>query len=138
VGKLARQLFPGGVEVRAGEPQEAIRRTRELVSNPEVSAIFEGAFEHDGVLVRVDVLQRRRDGKWRLVETPFGEVDRLAKGLLAVFGFDPKVQRYSKVCHESPISLNTASIPRRNGNSGASNRNPEKIVTGSRNPHVWL
>ena len=68
VGKLAHQLFPGGVEVRAGDPEEAIRTTRELVSNPEVSAIFEGAFEHGGVLVRVDVLQRRRDGKWRLVE----------------------------------------------------------------------
>jgi predicted RecB family nuclease len=25
-------------------------------------------FEHDGVLVRVDVLHRRRDGRWRLVE----------------------------------------------------------------------
>ena len=68
VGKLAHQLFPGGVEVRAGDPEEAIRTTRELVSNPEVSAIFEGVFEHGGVLVRVDVLQRRRDGKWRLVE----------------------------------------------------------------------
>jgi len=68
VGKLAHQLFPGGVEVRAGDPEKAIRTTRELVSNPEVSAIFEGAFEHGGVLVRVDVLQRRRDGKWRLVE----------------------------------------------------------------------
>jgi hypothetical protein len=25
------------------------------------------------------------------LETPFGEVDRLAKGLLAVSGFDPKI-----------------------------------------------
>ena len=69
VGMLARQLFPGGVEVRSdGGLDEAIRATRELVANPEVPAIFEGAFENGGVLVRVDVLQRRRDGRWRLIE----------------------------------------------------------------------
>jgi predicted RecB family nuclease len=69
VGLLARQLFPGGVEVGSdGGLDQAIRATRELVANREVPAIFEGAFEHDGVLVRVDVLHRRRDGRWRLVE----------------------------------------------------------------------
>ena len=68
VGKLARQLFPVGVEVRTGNPQEAIRITRELIANPDVPAIFEGAFEHDGVFVRVDILHRRRDGRWRLIE----------------------------------------------------------------------
>src|ERR1700691_1162896 len=68
VGKLARQLFAGGVEVRSGDPEEAIRITRELVANPEVPAIFEAAFENGGVLVRVDILDRRRDGRWRLVE----------------------------------------------------------------------
>jgi predicted RecB family nuclease len=68
VGRLAHQLFPGGVLVRAGHPEEAIRITRELVANPEVPAIFEAAFENGGVLARVDVLQRRRDGRWRLIE----------------------------------------------------------------------
>ncbi len=68
VGKLARQLFPGGVEVRTGDPAEAIRITRELVDNPEVGAIFEAAFQHENLLARVDVLQRRRDGRWRLIE----------------------------------------------------------------------
>jgi predicted RecB family nuclease len=69
VGLLARQLFPGGVEVGSDSGlDQAIRATRELVSNREVPAIFEGVFEHDGVLVRVDVLHRRRDGRWRLVE----------------------------------------------------------------------
>src|ERR1039458_96069 len=69
VGLLARQLFPGGVEVDCSAGlEQAIRITRELVENPEVPAIFEGAFEYNGVFVRVDVLQRRRDGRWRLVE----------------------------------------------------------------------
>ncbi len=69
VGLLARQMFPGGVEVRCeGGLDQAIRTTRELIANREVPAIFEGTFEHSGVLVRVDILQRRRDGRWRLIE----------------------------------------------------------------------
>src|SRR5271163_2663619 len=69
VGLLARQMFPGGVEVRSeGGLDQAIRATRELVANREVPAIFEGTFEHNGVLVRVDILHRRRDGQWRLIE----------------------------------------------------------------------
>ncbi|MBZ5723322.1 MAG: DUF2779 domain-containing protein [Acidobacteriia bacterium] len=67
-GMLARKLFPGGVEVSERGLDQAIRTTRELVANPAVQAIFEGMFEHDGVLVRVDILQRRRDKRWRLIE----------------------------------------------------------------------
>ncbi len=68
VGLLAHQLFPGGVEVKWGDPEQAIRITRELIANPEVPAIFEAAFEDGGVFVRVDILQRRRDKRWRLIE----------------------------------------------------------------------
>jgi predicted RecB family nuclease len=68
VGKLARQLFAGGVEVPFCDPEQAIRITRELIANPEVPAIFEAAFENGGVFVRADILHRRRDGRWRLVE----------------------------------------------------------------------
>jgi predicted RecB family nuclease len=69
VGLLARQLFPGGVEVSgSGGLEAAIRSTRELVANPEVPAIFEGAFEHQGVVVKTDILERRKQNHWRLVE----------------------------------------------------------------------
>jgi hypothetical protein len=67
-GKLAQQLFPGGVEVRTGNPKDAIRTTQELIANPDIPAIFEAAFEHEGVFVRVDILHRRRDGRWRVIE----------------------------------------------------------------------
>jgi predicted RecB family nuclease len=68
VGMLARQLFPGGVEVCERSLDQAIRATRELVADPNIPAIFEAVFEHGGVLVKVDVLHRRRDGRWRLIE----------------------------------------------------------------------
>jgi hypothetical protein len=69
VGLLARQMFPGGVEVRSeGDLDRAIRATRELIENRDVPAIFEGTFEHNGALVRVDVLHRCKDERWRLIE----------------------------------------------------------------------
>jgi predicted RecB family nuclease len=68
VGRLARQLFAGGVEVSSRDPEQAIRTTRDLIANPEVPAIFEAAFEDGGVFVRVDILHRRRDNRWRLIE----------------------------------------------------------------------
>jgi hypothetical protein len=57
VGLLARQMFPGGVEVGSeGGLDQALRTTRELVANRHVPAIFEATFEHGGVLVRADIL----------------------------------------------------------------------------------
>src|SRR5215470_11764445 len=62
VGLLARQLFPGGVEVNgSGGLEAAIRKSRELVANPEVPAIFEGTFKHNDVIVKTDTLQRRKE-----------------------------------------------------------------------------
>jgi DNA-binding sugar fermentation-stimulating protein len=68
VGLLAREIFPGGVAIESRDRDQAIRATRELIANPEIPAIFECAFEHEDVFVRVDVLQRRPDQRWRLIE----------------------------------------------------------------------
>src|ERR1035438_6090952 len=69
VGLLARQLFPGGVEVDgSGGLEQTIRSTRELIASPDVPAIFEATFENGGVIVNVDILHRRKDGRWHLFE----------------------------------------------------------------------
>ena len=75
IGELARSRFPGGVLVTAGHRQReaALAHTAELVQDPAIPAIFEGAFLHDGVLVRVDILERvpAEEGgatRWRLIE----------------------------------------------------------------------
>jgi hypothetical protein len=61
VGRLARQRFPGGVLVDAGidNLEHALAQTAALMADPGVPAIFEATFRHAGVLVRVDVLERR-------------------------------------------------------------------------------
>ena len=69
VGIKARLLWPGGVLVDTKYDQaEAIRRTRALIADPTVPAIFEAALAHDGVLIRVDALERLPGGRWRLNE----------------------------------------------------------------------
>ena len=75
VGELARRRFPGGRLVTAGyrQSQDALDETAELLQDPAVPAIFEGAFQFNQVLIRVDVLERagtneRGQPTWRLVE----------------------------------------------------------------------
>jgi len=70
VGRRAHQLFAGGVLVSqaAWEHGEAIERTRALLADPAVSAIFEAAFEHAGVRIRADVLERLPGGRFGLRE----------------------------------------------------------------------
>jgi len=70
VGRLAHQLFPGGVPVdRApGAFATAVGRTRELLLDETVPAIFEAAFEFEGVRIRVDVLERIGAKSWGLRE----------------------------------------------------------------------
>lgn len=74
VGLLARRLCPGGVAVEPhpGKPEAALARTAELLADPAVPAIFEGALAADGALVRVDILERAPRGmdgmRWILTE----------------------------------------------------------------------
>src|SRR5579862_6130889 len=70
VGVAARLLVPGGVRVEEGaqEHGQAVERTRQLIANPAVPAIFEAAFAFDNVLIRVDILERLPSGGWRLAE----------------------------------------------------------------------
>ncbi len=70
VGRAAQELFPGGVLVEEApwEHAQAVARTEELMKKPEVPAIFEAAFESEGVRIRVDVLERLSGGTWGLRE----------------------------------------------------------------------
>jgi predicted RecB family nuclease len=70
VGLLATRLFPGGrlIEDDYMHHSEAMEATREAISDPSVPAIFEAAFVYDDVRVRTDILERRDDGRWNLIE----------------------------------------------------------------------
>lgn len=70
VGRRAHELFPGGelVAHAAWQHDAAVERTRALLADARVPAIFEAAFEHAGVRIRVDVLERLAGGRFGLRE----------------------------------------------------------------------
>ena len=70
IGEKAHLLFPGGVRIdeEPWQHAEAVARTAVLVSDARVPAIFEAAFEYDGIRIRVDVLERLGRDSWGLRE----------------------------------------------------------------------
>jgi hypothetical protein len=75
IGVLAQRCFPGGVLVKSGfrQREAALAETAALLQDFSIPAIFEAAFEYDGVLVRVDIVERVQKGEggssfWRLIE----------------------------------------------------------------------
>jgi hypothetical protein len=65
VGKIAQQLFPGGIEIQA--PSEAsARKTAKLITEG-YPVIYEACFIHNEVIVAVDILVKDGDG-WSAYE----------------------------------------------------------------------
>ena len=69
VGRIACALLPDGVMVEA-EPDlaAAIARTQALLACRPRRPIFEATLEHDGVLVRIDILEPAARRGWRMAE----------------------------------------------------------------------
>lgn len=57
VGELAKLYYSGGVMVDTLDSKTAIEQTNELLKKENVT-IFEAAFQHENLLIRVDVLQK--------------------------------------------------------------------------------
>ncbi|MCO4761622.1 MAG: DUF2779 domain-containing protein [Myxococcales bacterium] len=68
VGQLAQYRYGDGVLIDTLNVRQAVRRTQTAMADKTTPAIYEAAFVHDSVLVRVDVLSRAPDGQWDLVE----------------------------------------------------------------------
>jgi hypothetical protein len=70
IGRMAQGLFPAGVLVDEApwEHAKAVGRTAALMVDRSVPAIFEAAFEHSDIRIRVDVLERLPHGYWGMRE----------------------------------------------------------------------
>jgi hypothetical protein len=101
VGRLATDLYPGGVLIEQDHlhHNEAVEATLAAIENPDLPAIFEAGFLHDGVRVRVDILERLKEGKWNLIEVKSStsvkdvHVPDVAVQLRVLEGSGLKVQR---------------------------------------------
>ncbi len=69
VGEIARELRPGGTLINepAFKHEDAVRRTRSLLSNGANNTLYEAAFTEGGVRVRADILARAGGG-WEMIE----------------------------------------------------------------------
>lgn len=68
VGEIARRSHPDGILVEHfQDPAEALEATAQAIGQYPERPLFEAAFEHDGVLVRADLMLPGRDG-YKMVE----------------------------------------------------------------------
>ena len=72
-GVLAQKWMPGGVLIKAGheDPEAALRETADAIA-AGATAIYEGAFLWDDVLVRADIIAKSTYGNWSLFEVKSG------------------------------------------------------------------
>ena len=69
VGAIACAMLPDGVMVNADpDLAAALATTRALLDGGLDRPIFEATLQHDGVLVRIDVLEPDGSGGWRMAE----------------------------------------------------------------------
>lgn len=73
VGALAQCYYPGGVLVDTLDKEEAVKRTNELLQNDNV-VIFEAAIIYENLLVRVDILEKKRN-KFKVIEVKSKSAD---------------------------------------------------------------
>lgn len=58
VGELAKQMYPGGIEIKTKNSTDALAQTAHCMAQDKV-VLFEPAIAHGSLLVRVDVLVKR-------------------------------------------------------------------------------
>jgi hypothetical protein len=70
VGRLATRLYPGGILIEEDHlhHEEAVKSTLKALKNPDIPAMYEAGFVHDGVRIRVDILERLGQGRWNMIE----------------------------------------------------------------------
>ena len=70
VGLLAQKAFPSGVLISEDHlhHKEAVTRTKKLIADKSIPAIFEAAFIFEDIYIRVDILERLSKNRWRMIE----------------------------------------------------------------------
>ena len=88
VGELACKRYPGGHLVAQNHLQfrDALAETQRVLKQGSVSALFEAAFEHEGLIARADIIEQLSSGGWRLIEV------KSTTGLKEIFVLDVAFQ----------------------------------------------
>jgi len=68
IGRRARKLYPEGVLINDPDVASASEMTKSLIGDSGVSEIFEGAFLVNNSAAKADVLKRKNDDSWHMIE----------------------------------------------------------------------
>ncbi len=69
VGDIARRLHPGGLLIEHQDRlSEALAETQQLITQKPARPLFEATFQHEGVLIRADLLLPDSGSSWHAVE----------------------------------------------------------------------
>jgi hypothetical protein len=70
VGELARNLFPNGTLIAEDytDHEGAMQTTNAALGSSSSGSVYEGAFLHDGVRIRADLIVPHRSGEYDLIE----------------------------------------------------------------------
>lgn len=103
VGILAQKWIKGGVLIDAPhtEPERALRQTQDAIT-AGAKVLYEAAFLHDDVLVRVDILMRNHEGGWDFYEV------KSTTEVKDVFLIDVAIQRH--VLHGAGLKVHVAHV----------------------------
>src|SRR5271169_1095870 len=104
VGRYAQQLFPGGIEV----PYDETSHTAQLeMTQAEIdkgtTTLYEAAFSHDDVFVKVDILHKDQEG-WKFFEVKSTTDIKSAKDIEKVYLDDAAIQFYVLTGSGLPVS----------------------------------
>jgi len=66
IHKKARGLFPAGVMV-SGSNETSVQTTQQLLSDPNITVIFEATFVYGNYITKADILMRA-NSRWKIVE----------------------------------------------------------------------
>ncbi len=90
VGIYARELFPGGVDASPKthfQMAQSVEKTALLMQQPGVNVIYEAAFEHEEVIVALDILYRENN-RWKGIEV------KSSRGISETYRWDAALQYY--------------------------------------------
>lgn len=101
VGVLARELFPGGIDMTPKSPSAYIAKrdeTLKIVNAGNINVLYEAVFEYDEVLIMLDILVRDGNG-WKAIEV------KSSRKLSSIYYSDAALQYY--VLNGNKLNINS-------------------------------
>ncbi|MDH5782247.1 MAG: DUF2779 domain-containing protein [Candidatus Bathyarchaeota archaeon] len=76
IGRRARKIYPEGVLIDDPDLASASKKTKGLMGDSSISTIFEGTFLVNNFVAKADILKRKNDDSWHMIEVKSSVIDK--------------------------------------------------------------